>query len=159
VHRTEVNSHKFTAKRLGISEEEFEDSLTTEINELLEEIEKTRLGSLESTDEGITTTTLPVRESGSSSKEPCSTTGEAQKDRSEQSKQYENPHTNGDRSPKGLKDSARATGRHVSRKKAKCTFGPGKQRGRGRVRTSPSRRDASPPPPLCRTSSPSVDDG
>lgn len=40
---SEVDSSKFAARRLGISESEFEDALTTEINELLGEIEAARL--------------------------------------------------------------------------------------------------------------------
>lgn len=43
---SEVNSSKFAAKRLGISDKEFEDSLTCEINDLLSEIEATRRNEL-----------------------------------------------------------------------------------------------------------------
>ena len=42
----EVNTSKFAARHLGISEQAFEDALTKEINDLLEEIEKTRLEAL-----------------------------------------------------------------------------------------------------------------
>lgn len=47
-----MSSTKFAARRLGLTELDFEDALTKEINDLLSEIDKERRAALDPSDQG-----------------------------------------------------------------------------------------------------------
>ena len=119
---------RHTAKRLGLSEKELEDSLTAEINDLLSEIETRRREALDP-----------------SGHEKESVSPDIPDDCAPQTNHTgpsETSHFNG-RPP-----NAPNRDHPTSRSKVKCTFGPkvGRGREKGRTFTSP-RGAASPPPP------------
>lgn len=143
-HRTEVNSSAFAARRLGISEQAFDDAPTKEINDLLEEIERTRREALEEIIHDQAEGGLTQHETEVQDKTTHSLTEATKHELTELTAQLD-------------KGNARRDSRHTSsgligRRKEKCHFGPGKVRGRGKLRSSPSpRHDSPPPPPLSRT--------
>ena len=145
VSRQEVNIYKKSAKRLGVSEPLFEDSLTKEIDELLGEIEVSRREALLSAE-----TRTSVCDQDSTSGSFVSET---------QTLKTEGPNLNSDQS--SLRPAQGVThldGLHKSDVvqvipcKANGSFGTKAKRGRERVRTSfPVRRDLPPSPPPFRT--------
>ena len=154
----ETNSSKFAAKRLGIPEPEFKELLTKEINELLGEIERTRLAAL-----GV-----KEKDTKCADHSPTQCEEERQNFATHPAGAPEtswNPeHSEANRSPedsllKGNKTNPlRYLERSGRRIKEKCHFGPLSKRGRGKLRTSsPSRRDPPPPPPFDRT--PTLNEG
>jgi hypothetical protein len=56
---SDINPSKLAARRLGISETEFEDSLTREINDLLSEIEIVRFEALRCTNDDLASSNTP----------------------------------------------------------------------------------------------------
>jgi hypothetical protein len=162
VQGSAMNTSKFAARRMGISEQEFEEALTNENYDLLEEIDLTRRAALDAPD----TESEQIQVSPSShskerrSGEPYSPPRANTTDCSESPESSEAPLPQGDPLLKvrSKNDTSFNSGRLVSRHKQKCYFGPRKLRGRDKLRTSPSRRDAPPPPPSGRTPT-SGDDG
>ena len=146
----EFNSSKFAAKRLGIPETEFEELLTKEINDLLDEIERTRLDALGGEEQA---------------KERANNAGEELKEPSHPSPIPVTPRSSPPQDVSHSQPKRRFTKNTLHplessrrRIKEKCNFGPLSKRGRGKSRTSPpSRRDPPPPPPPCRT--PTINDG
>jgi hypothetical protein len=144
----EVNTAKIVAKRLGIPKIEFGELLTREINELLDEIETTRLAALNGKGKDKEQASHHSEETRQDS---------PQLTRDTITTEYPNPsqtdHLQGDSHPKERdKINSRPLERSGRRIKEKCHFGPRSKRGREKLRTSPpSRRDPPPPPPSCRT--------
>ena len=145
------NSSKLAARTLGISEAEFGEILTNEINELLEEIENTRLETL-----GRKGTVTP---SANYPRTPEDAKGRDDNPHLTRISEHQRslPQTDTSQGEHLLKRSAQGTPsrsriRSGKRIKEKCHFGPQSKRGRRKLRTSPPpRRDHPPPPPSCRT--------
>ena len=136
----EVKSLKNAAFRLGLSEATFKDNLNIEINELLREIEATRqvvdgaseLGQGSSSSPGAPDNADSTRRGGE----------DEQMEMAEKTKEHL------DLIPPLFQPLTKPK----CRSKVQCHFGPGKSRGRAKLRTfSPAPRDPPPPPPLFRT--------
>jgi hypothetical protein len=146
-----VNSSKFAAKRLGIPETEFKELLTREINELLDEIETTRLTALNGHGKDAEPPAPSPFTKGSRSDFTHSTRVTETAECPQHSKV---DHLQGDFHHKrsAQTHSLHPQVRSGRRTKAEGHLGTQRKRGRGKTRTSqPSRRDPPPPPPACRT--------
>jgi hypothetical protein len=157
----EVNPSTLAAKRLGISELEFEDALTKEINELLSEIEEVILAAQRHTNEDSASAlnSLDAAERGNS----CDSYQQAEEAAQEVWK-TDLPNQGAQRAspPKRCYPNDKNESHHLLEKSGrllKVTSDPRARRGRVKKRTStPVRRDPPPPPPLDRTPSPTRDD-
>ena len=136
-------SIKRAAKHLGTSVGVFEASLTSEINELLCEIESSRREALRSPDEH------PGR--------VCDSVSQSDFCDSQKGALFSDLHDVQVDCDRKEKDPA-SLDRHANRLKGKCCFYPKPQRGRQKVRTSAQMsRDSPPSPPPCRSASPNLD--
>ena len=149
-----VNSSKVAARRLGITEAEFNDALTQEINDLLKEIETARLEALRHTDDILESNdTQGVTEERRGLSDPVQQNEEVKWNGLKHDR-IQSPHLTKGKTFTATSQALEKTGSHLTATPRLRT-----KRGRGRVRTStPPRRDLPPPPPPCRTSSPTSDD-